>query len=151
MLNKLLPVLAVATAFTIDYSKQPPRELQLQAGASLAIAGFIVTFLVLGVLTLIIKVIAVIGERVEAKKAVPAAPATPAAMPAIPVQPTVPADTNVIAAAVAAVHAYLKEKARAGPKPVVLDAWVLGERVFPPGSQFADELSLRESARWRKR
>ena len=158
--RELLPAIAVVSAFTINYSIQPPRSMQLKAGASLAIAGFIVTFAVLGVLTVIIKVVAALGARVEAKKkaagvvavAKPAVETVPAA-PTVSIAPAAEeVEAEIAAAAVAAVQAYLREKeaARAGA-PEKVDAWVIGERVSPPGSQFYDELTLRESMRWRRR
>ncbi len=153
--RELLPAIAIVSAFTINYSIQPPRSMQLKAGASLAIAGFIVTFAVLGVLTVIIKVVAALGARVEARKR-EAAGVTTVAKPAVKVAPVAPAaeeiEKEIAAAATAAVQAYLREKEKTMLKaPERIDAWVIGERVSPPGSQFYDELTLRESMRWRRR
>jgi Na+-transporting methylmalonyl-CoA/oxaloacetate decarboxylase gamma subunit len=155
-LSSVLPVVATvyAEVAKIDYSKQPPRSLQLSAGTAMAIAGFIVTFLVLGVFTVLIKLIAIYGHRVETRKAsVPALPAkptvaiTPAPAPAIPEQQEI----EEAAAAVAAVKQYHMSRTQARTvRGAGVDAWIIGERVFPPGTPGGDEISLRESVKWRR-
>ncbi len=151
----ILPVMATVQAEVakIDYSKQPPRNLQLAAGTSMAIAGFIVTFLVLGIFTVLIKIIAILGQKYEARKAsVPsiATPSVPSVAPAAP--PAMMEDYTGIAAAAAAVAAIIaRSRSVAGGRAGGVDAWVLGERVSPLGRERGDELSLRESVRWRRR
>ncbi len=148
----LLPsiVTVMAEVINIDYSKQPPRDLQLSAGASMAVAGFIVTFLVLGIFTILIKIVAVIGERMEAKKAsVPAVPTSPAPQSTPSATPVPSLDIDIVAVAVAAATMYLKKK-KAKREGGAVDAWVIGERVAPPGSSALDELALRETTKWRR-
>lgn len=117
--------LAVAQA-AIDYSKQPPRDLQLEAGTSLAIAGFIITFVVLGIFTVLIKATSLLAERIEARKA--------ATIKKPHVHEEKP-ESDLLLSAVAVAVAHIKRRASPpvmsthkmeAPGP---DPWVLADRI----------------------
>lgn len=144
--------LAVAIAQTaIDYSKQPPRELQLEAGTSLAIAGFIITFVVLGIFTLLIKATSILAEKAEkAKTPTTAPPTTRVETPTV----TKPGEAELVAAAVAAAYTYLSSMQKTispryqGGKE---DPWVIADRLSPPTLlERGPSLEDLETRRWRE-
>ncbi len=139
--------LAVAQA-AIDYSKQPPRDLQLEAGTSLAIAGFIITFVVLGIFTLLIKATSLVAERIEARKA--------ATVEKPQVHEEKP-EPDLLLSAVAVAVAHIRKRASppvtrtykmAAPGP---DPWVLAERISA-NSLLETRFSLEEyeKKKWRE-
>ena len=142
-------VTAVAQA-AIDYSKQPPRELQIQAGGSMAVAGFLITFLVLGIFTVLIRITSLLGEKLEMRKI---------ETKKLFVEKPAPSIANIsekIAAAIAVAQLYLKEKraAKISLKPPVkhgVDPWVLSERLGYPNFEVYPELGREdiERKKWR--
>jgi len=142
-------VTAVAQA-AIDYSKQPPRELQIQAGGSMAIAGFLITFLVLGIFTVLIRITSLLGEKLELRKT-----ETQKMFVERPA-PSLANFSDKIAAAIAVAHVYLREKraTKISLKPPVrhgVDPWVLSERLGSPNLGFYPELGKEdiERKKWR--
>jgi len=133
----------------IDYSNQPPRELQIEAGTSLAIAGFIVTFAVLGIFTLLIKTTSYIATLVETKK------------PPLPPQPEARISREkdeaitLVAIATAIAHMLSKERKKpveAPPSPLSSpDPWVLSERLALRNlDELRFSLEEREKQVWRR-
>jgi len=111
---------------------QPPRDVQLSAGMVLAALAIIVSFLVLGILTISIKLMSMgvlkYLSRREKKVKGPPTPVTEIKVPEVRVEAAPEVTPEEVAAAVTAVHRFIAERLRpAVPAPTArpVNYWVM--------------------------
>ena len=124
------------------------RTQEIEAGVLLAFLGFALTFVVLSLLTIMIKVTSISVERCKRKeKKEPALAEETTVRVVHPPEKLVP--TSIIAAAVAGVGLYLREKSRFPVSKFQekrIDHWTLSWRI-----QSSSNLEAFDERLWKKR